>query len=276
MTALRLVTLNPARRFGLGRRGAVAPGYAADLTLVRDMKTFEVAMVFKDGHLVAKDGECLREAGSGFPEQARGTMNPAPLGIGDFSVPVKGGKVRVIELARDQILTGSGLEQTPESGGCLAADPGRDLALLAVVERHKASGRVGHGLLKGLKLRHGALASSVAHDSHNLVVAGVDARSMLTAAQRVVGMGGGLAVAKDDEVLGELALPLAGLMSDRGIADVLAGLDSLGRAAAKVCDHPSPFMPLSFTALPVIPELRLTDLGLVDVNTFEQVDLFVD
>ena len=276
MIALRLVTLNPARRFGLGRRGAVAPGYAADLTLVKDLESFEPVMVFKEGRLVAKNGRCLMEAETDFPDAARRTMNPAPLGREAFTLPVRGSRVRVIELAEEQILTGQTLEEPPAANGFLAGDPGRDLALLAVVERHHSSGRVGHGLLRGLKLKAGALASSVAHDSHNLVAAGSDIDSMFTAARRVVEMGGGLAVARGKELLGELPLPLAGLMSDQGIGQVLAGLEGLNRAAARVCGHPSPFMPLSFTALAVIPELRLTDLGLVDVNSFRLVDLFAD
>ena len=276
MTALRLVTLNPARRFGLGRRGAVAPGYLADLTLVKDLKSFEPVKVFKEGRLVAAEGRCLLYAGAEFPEAARHTMNPAPFGPDDLTVAVGGGRVRVIELLEGQILTGQSLEEPPAAGGVLAGDPKRDLALLAVVERHKAGGGVGHGLLRGLGLKAGALASSVAHDSHNLVVAGSDPASMFTAARRVVEMGGGLSVARGNNVLGELALPLAGLMSDKGLGAVLEGLKGLGRAAARVCGHPAPFMPLSFTALAVIPSLRLTDFGLVDVNAFRQVDLFVD
>ena len=275
-SALRMVSLNPARRFGLGRRGAVAPGYEADLALVKDLKRFEAARVFKGGRLVAADGECLMSAGAEFPEAARRTMNPAPLSPETFTAPVTGSRVRVIELTEGQILTGSGLVEPPVEDGVLAAAPERDLALLAVVERHKAGGGVGRGLLMGLKLKAGALASSVAHDSHNLVVAGVDRLSMFTAAQRVADLGGGLAVARGGEVLGELALPLAGLMSDQPIGEVLAGLEGLGRAVAKVCAHPAPFMPLSFTALAVIPKLRLTDLGLVDVDAFELVELFVD
>ena len=191
-------------------------------------------------------------------------------------MPAKGAKVRVIELVPGQILTNGLIADTPIVDGCLAADPERDLARLCVIERHTASGRVGQGLVKGLGLGAGALASSVAHDAHNLVVAGMDHASMLTAAQRVGELGGGLAVARGDEVLGELPLPLAGLMSDRDLAGVLADLKSLRAAAARICALEDPFMPLSFLALEVIPKLKLTDLGLVDVEAFSLVELLPD
>lgn len=274
ISALRMVTLNPARRFGLPRRGAVAPGWRADLVVLEDLKGFKVRQVYKAGQLVAQEGQCLHPCATAFPDVARGTMRVAPLGPDSFRVKAGGSKARVIGLVGGQIITKSLLEDTPQAEGWLAADPARDLARLAVVERHQASGRVGFGLVKGLGLRQGALASTVAHDSHNLMVAGVDDESMLTAAQRLVALGGGWVVTRGREVLAELPLPLAGLMSDQPLATVLAGLEALGAATVQVCSHPDPFMPISFLALPVIPHLKISDRGLIDVDAFAPVELF--
>ncbi|MBU1277426.1 MAG: adenine deaminase [Proteobacteria bacterium] len=275
ISALRMVTLNPARRFGLRRRGAVAPGWRADLVVLQDLKGFKVRQVYQAGKLVAQEGQCLHPCRTAFPDVARGTMHVAPLGPDSFRVKAGGPKARVIGLVGGQLITKSLVEETPQVGGWLAADPARDLARLAVVERHRASGRVGFGLVKGLGLKQGALASTVAHDSHNLMVAGMDDVSMLTAAQRLVELGGGWVVARGQEVLAELPLPLAGLMSDQPLETVLAGLKQLGAATAQVGARPDPFMPISFLALPVIPHLKISDRGLIDVDAFAPVELFL-
>ncbi|MBU4604205.1 MAG: adenine deaminase, partial [Proteobacteria bacterium] len=193
-----------------------------------------------------------------------------------FQKKAGGPKARVIGLVEGQIITKSLVEDTPQQDGFLAADSSRNLARLAVVERHQASGRIGFGLVKGLGLMQGALASTVAHDSHNLMVAGMDDVSMLTAARRLVDLGGGWVVTRGEQVLAELPLPLAGLMSDQPLDTVLAGLKDLSAAVGKVCSHPDPFMPLSFLALPVIPHLKISDRGLIDVDAFAPVELFTD
>ncbi len=274
--AVTMVTLNPARRFGLKRRGALAPGYLADLVVVEDLADFEVRQVYQAGRLVAEAGRCLHPCDTPFPGTARGTMHLPRLTAESFQPAAAGSRVRVIELQPGQIITGRAAEEAPLAGGRLAADPGRDLALLAVVERHHGTGRVGVGLVRGLGLKRGALASSVAHDSHNLVVAGADPQSMLTACRHLAETGGGICAARDQEVLAGLALPLAGLMSDRRLESVLVDLRSLREAAAALCRHPEPFMAMSFLALPVIPHLKLTDQGLVDVDEFGFTDLWLD
>ena len=274
LTALRLVTLNPARRFGLERQGAVAPGHAADLVVLEDLKDFRVRQVFKAGRLVAQEGRCLDPCATPFSEGARGRMRCGALSAETFRVAAGGPRVRIIGLVPGQIITEHLIEDTPAVDGWLKADASRGLARLTVIERHRASGRVGQGLVKGLGLKAGALAGSVAHDSHNLVVAGMDEASMLTAARRVAEMGGGLCAALNQQVLAELPLPLAGLMSDQPLERVLPQLEDLRQGADLICAHPEPFMPLSFVCLPVIPHLKLTDRGLVDVDVFAPVELF--
>lgn len=275
VSAVRMVTLNPARRFSLDRRGALAPGWAADVAVVDDLRDFAVRSVYHAGRLVAKDGALTEPCARQFPAAGRDTMRVADISPEALALPLGGRRARVIVVRPGQIITGQAVEEAPARDGLLAADPGRDICRLCVFERHRASGRVGHGLVRGLGLGSGALAGSVAHDSHNLVAAAADDASLLTAARRVAEMGGGLCAALGDTVLAELPLPIAGLMSQAGLNEVLAGQEGLRRAAASLCSHPEPFMALSFLCLPVIPELKLTDRGLVDVAAFAPVDLFL-
>jgi adenine deaminase len=275
MMALRMVTLNPARRFMLKRRGAIAPGWVADLVVLEDLSGFKVRQVFQAGSLVAENGNVLDPFAPPFAGAALSTMKLPALDEEAFLLEATGSQVRVIELVPGQVLTDQSIQETPTDGPYLSADPARDLARLVVIERHGVNGNIGQGLLHGLRLSEGALASSVAHDSHNLVLAGMDSESLLTAARRVGEMGGGLCVANGDEILAELPLPLAGLMSGLPLDQVVDQLDELRAAVSSICSHPEPFMALSFVCLPVIPKLKLTDRGLVDVDRFELVDLFV-
>jgi adenine deaminase len=276
ITALRLVSLNPARRFGLRRRGAVAPGWAADLVVLEDLRDFRVRRVYQAGRLVAREGEMVEPGAPPFPSAGRHTVHLPPLEEDSFLVDAAGPRARVIGLVPGQVITRHLVEPTPERKGWLAADPERDLARLTVIERHGRNGNLAHGLVRGLGLARGAIAGSVAHDSHNLVVAAADALSALTAVRRVAELGGGLVAAVDQRVAAELALPVAGLMCEEELPAAAAGLAELKRAAAGLCSHPEPFMALSFLCLPVIPELKLTDRGLVDVERFRLVELFVE
>lgn len=268
--AVQMATLNPAQHYNLKERGAVAPGYLADLVVVDNLENFGVEMVFKAGRLVVHRGKNLWTApeydGTGFT----GTFEIPDLSGRFVLNPPSGARlVKVIEVIPNQVLTGS-VTLPIESA---LQDP--DINLLSVVERHGRSGGMKVGLVKGFGLTRGALASSVAHDSHNLIVVGKDPTSMETAARRVAEMKGGMAVSDGEAVLASLALPVAGLMSPQPAAQVAADHEALEAAARTLGSSlPAPFMTLSFLALPVIPELRLTDKGLVDVNDFSIVDMW--
>ena len=272
--ALLMATLHPARCHGLMDRGAVAPGMRADLLLLDDLETFLPARVYKDGVLVASGGSAEPFERPPIPERVRSTMRAAPRP--DFTIPAAA-RVRVIETIPGQLITNAVEEEPATRDGLVVADPERDLAKIAVIERHHATGRVGKGLVRGFGLRTGAFASTVAHDAHNLVVVGTTDEDMEACAARLQEIGGGIAVARDGAVRGELPLPVAGLLSDEPVEDVVARLEELQAMLAEqgVSDG-APFMTLSFLALSVIPSLKITDRGLVDVDRFELVPLSVD
>jgi adenine deaminase len=277
MTAWRMASINTAEWFGLDRRGlgAIGPGRRADILVLSDFETVAVDAVYIEGRLVAAGGALevdLPDGPATLPPSVHVDMDAFP----GFAIPAEGETVRVIEVIPGQIVTGHGTAAARIEGGEAVADPARDLCKIAVVERHGRRGSVGLGFVRGLGLRAGALASSVGHDSHNIVVAGVDDRSMEAALHEVVRLQGGLVVGSGDEVLAALPLPIAGLMSDRPLTEVAAALDDLHAAyhdlGGELADA---FMALSFLALPVIPALKITDMGLVDVRKFEVVPLWV-
>jgi adenine deaminase len=269
--ALQMVTINPARYFGLKNHGAIAPGYLADMVLVDDLKGFQIREVFLKGRTRA---EYSFDAGMKYPENS---MHIRELSEKSFEIPAGGKKVRTIEIIPGQIVTGASLLSPAIKNNLAHADPENDLVKLAVVERHKATGNIGLGFVRGLGLVKGALASTVAHDSHNLIIAGTNDQDMLTAAIETRKMGGGLVAVQDSRVLASLPLPVAGLMSDKPLADVLSAMKDLDIACKSMgVTLDNPFMVLSFLALPVIPELKLTDKGLVDVGRFELVNLWAD
>lgn len=279
VAAIQLITINPARFFSLAEIGAIAPGYRADLVLLKDLRAFQAVAVFKDGRLVAEHGRLLMA----LPPTPPGPNAAFKIGwdrIKGFEIPApgrEGARGRVIDVIPDQLVTREVVLPLTIRNGVAVADPERDLAKLAVVERHNGTGNVGLGFVHGLGLRQGAMASSVAHDSHNVVVAGMNDADMLAAVQAVERHGGGLVVAQERRVLAAVPLPIAGLLSDLSLERVAAQMaDAL--AAARTLGSPlrNPFMTLSFLALPAIPELKLTDRGLVDVARAAVVPLFIE
>ena len=265
--AVQLATLNPALRFGLRGVGAIAPGYRAHLIVCDDLRRPLARRVYFDGRLVAEDGEALFDTSSAVDPSLLHTVNVGDLSVDSFALPAIGPRYPVIEAVPGQILTGLRLEEVRVEGGRIVTDSERDILKLAVVERHHGSGRIGVGLVSGFGLKRGALASSYAHDSHNVIVVGVDEGDMLAAVRRIATMQGGLVAVADGEVLAELPLPVAGIMSTESAAVVSHRGALLNAAALSLGARiPEPFAVLSFLALPVIPSLRLTDMGLVDVD----------
>jgi adenine deaminase len=277
LTAYRMASINTAEWFGLDRRGlgAVAPGRRADILVLDDLETVAVGSVYVGGILAASSGDDVRDVPAApaiLPPSVHVDLDRFP----GFRVPAQGSRIRVIEVIPGQIVTGHGTAEARVENGEACADPGRDLCKIAVVERHGRRGSVGLGFVRGFGLARGALASSVGHDSHNVVVAGMDDGSMRRALEEVVALQGGLVVASGAEVLASLALPIAGLMSDRPLKEVRSALDDLHTAYHGLGGTlEDAFMSLSFLALPVIPALKITDLGLVDVERFEVVPLWV-
>ncbi len=274
--AIRMVTCNTAQYFGLRDVGAVAPGYRADLLILQSLAPVRVQSVIKGGRKVFHDGAVIGAETSGAECVRIGAMNVRPFDRERFAVPYEGGPIRVIGLIPDQILTQQRILESAVRGNVVVSDTRRDILKLTVVERHRGTGRIGLGFVQGFGLKAGALASSVAHDSHNIIGVGCDDGDLFTAVKAVEEMNGGLAAVRDGKVLARLPLPIAGLMSDRPIAEVAPGWEKMrgvARDLGSALDEP--FMVLSFLALPVIPDLKLTDRGLVDVNLFEHVPLVV-
>ncbi len=266
--AIVMASLNPALWHGLRHLGAIAPGYQADLLLLPDLVGFIPETILKRGRSI----EDLPPVP--VPEWVRQTVRIAPIAAPDFEIPSDGSSIRAIGLIEDQVVTESLRREPVVRQGLAVADAAADLAKIAVVERHLATGRIGRGFVSGSGLRRGALVSSVAHDAHNLVVVGMSDEEMAFAVQHLAANGGGIAVVEQGRVLAECPLPVAGLLSDAPLAEVIAQSAATNAAAHELgWTGATPFLTLAFLALSVIPSLKLTDRGLVDVDRFELVPL---
>ncbi|MBW2038547.1 MAG: adenine deaminase [Deltaproteobacteria bacterium] len=273
--AIQMATINPAEYFPLPGIGAIAPGYRADLLVIEDLKEVKIQRVFKDGRLVAEEGKVLPGAIEEERIETENTFHIQGFSTQRFQIKAQTTTAKVIEVIPNQIVTKRGFYEVKTEGGVAVADPSGDILKIAVVERHKGIGNVGLGFVKGFGLRDGAIASSVAHDSHNIVVVGVMDEDMAQAVQGIVEMKGGLIAIRGGRVLASLPLPIGGLIADLSIEEVRDRLDLLHRTVKEMGGKlEDPFMTLSFLALPVIPELKITDKGLVDVTRFEIIPLF--
>ena len=268
--AVLMASYHPAVWHGLSRHGAIAPGYVADLLVLPDLVTFRPTTVLKRGRPI-EDVPRVE-----IPEWVRQSVRVAPISPVDFEIPWSGGTARAIGLIEDQVVTES-LEREPSvDDGRAVASAELDLAKIAVVERHLATGRVGLGFVSGSGLQRGALASTVAHDAHNIVVVGMSDRDMAFAVERLVEIGGGIVAVDGLQVLSECPLPIAGLLADASLAEVIEWSRACNAAAHGLgWTGATPFLTLSFLGLSVIPHLKITDRGLVDVDRFEIVPLRV-
>lgn len=283
--AIRLGSFNAARYFGLRQIGAILPGYRADLVVLDDLKSCRVNRVYRQGVLVAEDGRYLEaDAVQQNATPLRSSINVQPVELEELAITALAGmdaanppKIHVIEVLDNRIDTERSIEPATISDGQLVADPGRDLAKLVVVERHRASGEIGRGFARGFRLKCGALAGSVAHDAHNLIAVGTNDNDMHLALHRLVKLKGGLVAARDGQILAEVALPIAGLVTDQPAAVAAQQLRSVTEAARTLgCEFAQPFMALSFLSLSVIGKLKLTNQGLIDVETFQPIPLIVN
>lgn len=277
VTAIRMATLNTTEYFRLRNLGAIAPGYTADLVVVDNFEDFNILKVFRNGELVAENGELKEVITKTLNVPIRSSVNIKWLYPEDFQIPVKGNKCRVIKILPDQIITEIDIETPRINNGWVVSDIKRDILKVAVIERHHASQKVSLGLVKGIGLKKGALGSSVAHDSHNIIIIGTNDKDMLNVGAAIAKMGGGLAISIDEKIVDSLPLPIAGLMSDRPLSEVKEKLDSLYKISKDLgIKVNNPFMSITFLSLEVVPHFKITNKGLVDVDNSKIVDLFLD
>jgi adenine deaminase len=273
--ALQIATISTARHYRLRNYGAVAPRYWADFIVFDDLKNPVVRQTYKKGILVAEEGEYLAPQRALVP-RPRSTMNLRYQAPDDFKVRVtRPARIRVIEVVPNQIVTRHVLAKPRTEGGQVVPDVERDILKLVVVERHHATGNVGVGFVRGFKLKAGALGSTVAHDAHNVVVVGASDDDIAQAIDELLKMQGGQVAVSNGKVRAELALPIAGLVSDRPLQEVIGRTADLNTAARTMgCELAAPFITLSFLSLSPIPELRLTDQGLIDTVKMQPRHLF--
>ena len=281
ITAIQMVTINVAQCFKLDHEiGSVTPSKCADMVLLSDLDRCRVAATFIDGELVAKDGKALYTAKPyTYPEDATSSVHLAPVTKESFFVPAEGksAKVHVIEIIPAKTFTKDVVESVPVANGGLQAAPEKDVLKAVVFERHKNTGKKGFGFVKGFGIKSGALAQTVAHDAHNLFVIGASDEDMALAANTLISCGGGAVAVKDGKVIGLVPLPIAGLMSDKTLEETEKLVNGLEKAWKDLgCKHPSPFMTMSIIPLACLPEIRLTNRGLVDCRTFSFMDLIVE
>lgn len=276
--AVQVASLNTAEYFGLKDLGAIAPGYKADLLVLPDLKLFKPDIVLKDGQVVAQDGKLAVKIPENDAIATRNSVNVRWITMDDFKIPTEGEglkQVRALEVIPHQLITKSVMSDVKVVDGNAVSNVDTDTLKICVIERHRATGNIGKGFVKGFNLKCGAIASTVAHDSHNMIVIGTNDFDMYTAAVALIKCQGGKVVVKDGEIISQLPLPIAGLMSDKEFDFVVEKCDELNKAAHSIgCKLEDPFMTMGFLSLPVIPELKITDKGVFDTNKFDFVDIF--
>ena len=273
--AIQIASLNTAEYFGLKNLGAIAPGYKADLLILPDLKTFKPDLVIKNGVVAAENGKLIAELPENEALAVRNSVNVRWITPEDFRIEANGSKVTALEVIPHQLITKSVVSEVKIEDGNAVSNIDNDTLKICVIERHRATGNIGKGFVKGFNLKCGAIASTVAHDSHNMIVIGTNDADMYAAAVALIKCKGGKVVVKDGEVISELPLPIAGLMSDRDFDYVVNKCEELNKTAHSIgCKIEDPFMTMGFLSLPVIPELKVTDKGVFDTNKFDFIDIF--
>lgn len=275
VTAIKAASFNTAEYFGLTDIGAIAPGYTANMLVFDNLTDFKPKFVFKNGEIVAKNGKLTVDVEHAEIPQLRGSINVKWIEPNDFKIPAKSDTVRVIEIIPKTLLTKSITAKTKIVDGYAESDTDNDVLKIMVFERHKATGNIGKGFVNGFGLKSGAIASTVAHDSHNMIVVGTNDKDMEIAAIELVKSQGGKVVVKDGKVLAELPLPIAGLMSDLPLEEVIQKCEEIQKAAKEIgCVLDDPFMTMAFLSLSVIPDLKITDKGVFDFKKSQFIDIF--
>lgn len=274
--AIQMASINTAEYFGLKEVGAIAPGYKADMLLLDNLEDFKPSYVIKNGEIVAKDGNLVINIEKKNFSSLRGTVNIRWLDKEDLKIKAKSSKVRAIEVKDGQLVTKCVDADINVVNGFAESNLNDDVLKILVIERHKASGNIGIGFVKGFGIKEGAIASTVAHDSHNMIVIGTNDDDMLKAIKELVKSQGGKVIVKDNDVVAKLDLPIAGLMSEDYSDDFLSKYNKLKKGEKIIgCTLEEPFMTMSFLSLSVIPELKLTDKGLMDVVKNKFTELFI-
>ena len=282
ITAIQMATINAAECFGLEEKGAIAPGYKADFILLNDLETITINQVYKDGIAVVRDGMLTKYPSDRTiyeTDLLKNTVHFAEITVNQLSIPLKMNKANIIEIIPNSLVTKHVIGNvTTCQNGFFQPSVTDDQLKLAVIERHHMTKQIGLGIVKGLGLKSGAIATTIAHDSHNLIIAGTNDQDIIAAAKAVKDMHGGLVVVNKGEIIAQLELSIAGLMSDRPFQEVYASLTHIHSALEKLgaSKHFNPFLTLSFLALPVIPELKLTDKGLFQVSKFEHIGIDIN
>ncbi len=273
--AIQCASLNTAEYFGLKNLGAIAPGYKADLLILPDLKSFKPDFVLKNGKVIVENGKLVSEMEEFETPSMRGSVNVKWIEEDDFRIEAKSDTVKAIEVIPHQLVTKSTISKIKVENGNAVSNVDTDTLKICVIERHRATGNIGKGFVKGFNLKSGAIASTVAHDSHNMIIVGTNDYDMYVAAVELVKSQGGKVVVNNGQVISKLPLPIAGLMSDKDFNFVLEKCAELNDASHSIgCTLEDPFMTMAFMSLPVIPELKITDKGIFDTNKFDFTDIF--
>lgn len=273
--AIQCASLNTAEYFGLKNLGAIAPGYKADLLILPDLKSFKPEFVLKNGKVIVENGKLVSEMEEFETPSMRGSVNVKWIEEDDFRIEAKSDMVKTIEVIPHQLVTKSTISKIKVENGNAISNIDTDTLKICVIERHRATGNIGKGFVKGFNLKSGAIASTVAHDSHNMIIVGTNDYDMYVAAVELVKSQGGKVVVNNGKVISKLPLPIAGLMSDGDFNFVLDKCAELNEASHSIgCTLEDPFMTMAFMSLPVIPELKITDKGIFDTKNFEFTDIF--